>query len=107
MPEGWVKNLDRLQQKVLDARWVKKNGINHYAYNNNIWIDVEHGFIRLYAVTPANIHDSQMLPLLLDPENSDDYVRHIQPMQASALKTYWIFAVLKVAFTKKAAAITR
>ena len=25
-------------------------------------------------MTPANIHDSQMLPMLLDPENTDDYV---------------------------------
>jgi hypothetical protein len=24
-------------------------------------------------VTPANIHDSQMLPQLLDPENEHDY----------------------------------
>ena len=51
-----------------------KNGVNHYGYKNNICIDVEHGFIRRYAVTPANIHDSQMLPMLLDPENTDDYV---------------------------------
>ena len=32
-----------------------------------------YGFIRRYAVTPANSHDSQMLPTLLDPENTDDY----------------------------------
>jgi IS5 family transposase len=25
-------------------------------------------------VTPANVHDSQMLPRLLDPENEQDYV---------------------------------
>ncbi|MFM7238173.1 MAG: transposase, partial [Cyanobium sp.] len=36
--------------------------------------DVDHGFIRRYAVTPANIHDSQMLPRLLDPENEHGYV---------------------------------
>ena len=35
---------------------------------------MEHGLIRRYAVTPANIHDGQMLPMLLDPENTDDYV---------------------------------
>ena len=58
----------------LDARWVKKNGINHYGYMNNICIDEEHGFIRRYAVTPAIIHDSQMLLILLNPENTDDYV---------------------------------
>jgi hypothetical protein len=32
----------RLQQKDLDARWVKKNDINHYAYKNGICIDAEH-----------------------------------------------------------------
>jgi IS5 family transposase len=71
----------------LDARWVPKNGVNHYGYKNNICIDVEHGFIRHYAVTPANIYDSQMMPMFLDPENTDDYVcADSGPMQASALK---------------------
>ena len=74
LPEGWDDNPDRLQQKDLDARWTKKNGISYYGYKNSICIDVDHGFIRRYAVTPANIHDSQMLPHLLDPENEHDYV---------------------------------
>jgi IS5 family transposase len=74
LPEGWEENPDRLRQKDLDARWVKKNGVNYYGYKNSICIDVDHGFIRRYAVTPANIHDSQMLPQLLDPENEHDYV---------------------------------
>jgi len=74
LPKGWDENQDRLQQKDLDARWVKKNGLNYYGYKNSICIDVDHGFIRRYAVTPANIHDSQMLPRLLDPENKHDYV---------------------------------
>ena len=74
LPEGWDKNQDRLRQKDLDARWVKKNDINYYGYKNSICIDVDHGFIRRYAVTPANIHNSQMLPRLLDPENEHDFV---------------------------------
>ena len=68
------KKSKRLQKKDLDARWVKKNDINHYGYKNSICIDAEHGFIRRFVVTPANIHDSHMLPMLLDPENHDDYV---------------------------------
>ena len=48
--------------------------MNHYGYKNSICIDVDHAFIRRYAVTPANIHDIQMLPRLLDPENEHDYV---------------------------------
>jgi len=74
LPEGWDKNPDRLRQKDLDARWVKKNGVNHYGYKNSICIDVDQGFIRRYAVTSANVHDSQMLPSLLDPENEHDDV---------------------------------
>jgi len=74
LPNGWIEKANRLQQMDLDARWVKKNGINHYGYKNSIWIDAEHGFIRRFVVTPANIHDSQMLPMLLDPENQDNYV---------------------------------
>ena len=41
---------------------------------DSICVDVDDGFIRRYAVTPANIHDSQMLPQLLDTENWHDYV---------------------------------
>jgi IS5 family transposase len=74
LPEGWDENADRLRQKDLDARWVKKYGISHYGYKNSICVDVDHGFIRRYAVTPASIHDSQMIAHLLDPENEHDFV---------------------------------
>ncbi len=74
LPLGWDKNPDQLQQKDLDARWVKKNGINYYGYKNGICIDKEHGFIRCYAVTPANMDDSQMFLRLLDPENQQNFV---------------------------------
>lgn len=53
---------------------MKKNGTIHYGYKNSICLDVTHGFIRRYAVTPANIHDSQMLTHILAPENRDDFV---------------------------------
>jgi hypothetical protein len=61
-----------LQQKDTDARWTKKNGVNHYGYINSISVDVEHGFIRRYIVTSASDHDSQMLPALLDPTNDSN-----------------------------------
>jgi hypothetical protein len=35
---------------------------------------VEYRFIRRFVVMPADIYDSQMLPMLLDPQNQDDYV---------------------------------
>ena len=74
LPEGWDENQDRLQQKDLDARWVKKNSINYFGYKSSICIDVDHGFIRRYAITPANVNYSKMLTRLLDPENKHDYV---------------------------------
>ena len=74
MPEAWDENQDRLRQRDLDTRWVKKNSVNHYSCKNNFFIGVAYGLIRHYAVTPANIHDSQMLSMLLDPENTDDYI---------------------------------
>jgi IS5 family transposase len=53
---------------------VKKNGTTHYGDKNSIIIDLTHGFIRRYAVTPANIHTSQMLTHVLVSENGDDFV---------------------------------
>lgn len=32
LPEGWDENQNLLQEKDLDARWVKKNGISHLGY---------------------------------------------------------------------------
>ena len=51
----------------LYARWMKKNGINHYVYKNSICIDAEHGFIKRFAVTAAIIRDSQVLSNALRP----------------------------------------
>jgi IS5 family transposase len=58
LPDGWEENPYRLQQRDLDARSIKKNGVIHYGYKNSICIDAEYGFIRRYTVTPAMIHDS-------------------------------------------------
>lgn len=74
IPDGWEEAPERLRQKDLDARWTQKNGINHYGYKNGISVDVEYGIIRRYDIVPANVHDSQLLPSLLDPENSGDVV---------------------------------
>ena len=74
LPDCWDGNPDRLRQKNLDARWVKMNGVSYYGYKNSVCIDVDHGFIRSYVITPANVHDSQMLPSSLDPENEHDFV---------------------------------
>lgn len=74
LPKGWADKSERLRQKEIDTRWVNKNGISHYAYKNSICIDADHGLIRRYAITPATIHDSEMIPQVLDPEKRDHFV---------------------------------
>lgn len=68
VPEDWGENKKR--QKDTDARWIKKNGINHFGYKNHIDIDVKHKLIRNYEVTPASVHDSNVFEELLDENNS-------------------------------------
>lgn len=68
IPEEWSENKKR--QKDVDARWVKKNGQNHYGYKNHLGIDVKHKLIRAWEVTPASTHDSNVFEELLDETNS-------------------------------------
>ena len=68
VPEDWTDHKKR--QKDTDARWLKKNGQNHYGYKNHIDVDVEHKLIRNYEVTPASVHDSEIFEELLDENNS-------------------------------------
>lgn len=68
VPENWNENKKR--QKDTDARWIKKDGVNHFGYKNHIDIDVKHKLIRNYQVTPASVHDSNVFEELLDEDNS-------------------------------------
>lgn len=67
-PEDW-SDAKRCQKDV-EARWTKKHGKNHYGYKNHISIDNKHKVIRHYAVTSAEVHDSQVFEVLLDEKNS-------------------------------------
>lgn len=67
-PEGWSEA--RKRQKDTDARWVQKNGQNHYGYKNHVSVDVEHKLIRKWDVSDAALHDSQVFEVLLDETNS-------------------------------------
>ena len=66
-----------------------------------------HGIFRRYTVTPANIHDSQILPMLLDPENTDDYAWADSAYAGECFEDVLNHEALKVAFTKRATALTR
>lgn len=68
VPEDWQKeeNKAKLSQKDTDARWTKKNGRSFYGYKNHVKVDSKNKIIKSYAVTSANVHDSQELEGLLD-----------------------------------------
>src|SRR6056297_2663459 len=68
VPEDWSDNKKR--QKDTDARWMKKNAVNHFGYKNHIDIHVKNKLIRSYDVTPASVHDSNVFEELLDENNS-------------------------------------
>ena len=87
LPQGWEDNPARLRQKDQDARLTKKNQASSYGYKNSISIDAFYGLIRCYEITPANVHDSQMLPALLDGENSDPYLWADAAYQSKAVET--------------------
>ena len=68
IPEEWKKDnqKNKLRQKDTDARWTKKGDELHYGYKINVKADAESKFITNYAVTSANVHDSQALNGLID-----------------------------------------
>jgi transposase, IS5 family len=70
IPSEWWSHPNKLAQKDTDARWTKKNNVNHYGYKNHINIDVKHKLIREYEVTNAALHDSQAIADILDPSNT-------------------------------------
>jgi len=70
IPEGWETegNRHKRAQKDTDARWATKNKEVHYGYKNHIKIDKKSKMITKYEVTSAEVHDSQELKNLIEPE---------------------------------------
>jgi IS5 family transposase len=69
-PADWEKQPARRAQKDTDARWTKKHGRSHFGYKNHVNVDRRHKLVRRYQVTPASVHDSQVVDGLLDPDNT-------------------------------------
>lgn len=70
-PDEWENHPEKLRQKDIDARWTKKNDETFFGYKNHACVDVKHKLIRDYATTSAEVHDSQELETVLDPENTN------------------------------------
>ena len=69
-PEAWADKAAKRRQKDTDARWTKKHGTSHFGYKNHLSIDRRHKLIRLYRVTDASLHDSQVFEALLSSDNT-------------------------------------
>jgi len=69
VPEQWQDNENKLRQKDMDADWLKKNGKNYYGYKNHIKVDQGSKLIQEYQVTPASVHDSDVLEDLLEKKD--------------------------------------
>jgi IS5 family transposase len=72
----WEEN--KIRQKDVDADWTKKGGQSHYGYKQHIKADERSKLITTFEVTPASVHDSQVLDNLLDKDDVG------QPLYADA-----------------------
>jgi transposase, IS5 family len=70
IPEEFMENESKKRQKDTDARWTKKNDTVHYGYKNHVCIDNKHKIIRNFAVTSADVHDSNECENLLTDNSS-------------------------------------
>lgn len=75
VPEEWQKheNKNKLSQKDTDAKWTRKANVAHYGYKNHVKADAESKVITNYETTTASVHDSQVLPELLDENDQVIY----------------------------------
>jgi IS5 family transposase len=60
----WEEN--KMRQKDVDADWTKKGGQNHYGYKQHLKADVKSKLVLNFEVTPASVHDSQVLDELIE-----------------------------------------
>jgi IS5 family transposase len=73
VPEAWLDQPAKQQQKDVDARWTKKNAEGHYGYKNPVKADAKSKLLERYAVTAASVHDSQQLAELVAAADGEVY----------------------------------
>lgn len=72
VPEAWKQQPRKLAQKDTQARWTKKNEQSHYGYKDHDVADAQSKLLRDYEVTPAQEHDSQPLPVLINEKHKGE-----------------------------------
>lgn len=70
IPQQWEEHPRKLQQKDRDARWTKKNTRSFFGYKNHTKVDRATKLITEFEVSPAEVHDSLLLPLLVNEEDA-------------------------------------
>jgi IS5 family transposase len=71
IPRSFTDNPNKMRQKDVDARWIKKHNRSYFGYKNHVNVDVKHKLIRKYEVTAAAVHDSREAKEILDNKNSN------------------------------------
>jgi IS5 family transposase len=90
IPEEWKssENVNKLEQKDVDARWTKKGNELHYGYKDHVKVDNKSKIITDFTVTPASVHDVDEFEGLIDITDreawldsayaSEDHVKRIK-----------------------------
>lgn len=73
IPEEWEKKPHKLAQKDTDARWTKKGNETHFGYKDHAKVDADSKLVTDYAVTPANVHDSNEFEDFVDEKDEAVY----------------------------------
>ena len=68
LPQGW--STKKLRHKDTDADWTKKNVHIYFGYKNHIRGEIGSKLIISFEVTPASVHDSEVLNDLLTQEDA-------------------------------------
>jgi IS5 family transposase len=87
-PSDWSETKE--SQKDTDARWTKKGEVSYFGYKDQVKVDKVSKLITGYEVTDASVHDSQMLPKLVDERDA-----HHEVFADSAYEGKTIEAVLE------------
>lgn len=69
--ELWNENPHKKCHKDVDARWTKKGGVNYYGYKDHTVVIEKTKIIKNFVVTPASVHDSTPVDILIDGDNKE------------------------------------
>jgi IS5 family transposase len=76
IPEEWqtAENVNKMEQKDVDARWTKKGNEVHYGYKDHAKVDNKSKIIIDFTVTSANVHDVNEFEGLIDKNDSEAWL---------------------------------